>query len=103
MPAVRGSVHRADQDKAAAEKALADARTALQTSTTQHAAVKKALEQATAAKVAAAKALDEKQALLVTAIARVQALKAEAEALAIEKKRADATRGGLASAGRPGS
>jgi hypothetical protein len=66
------------------------------------AAVKKELEQATAAKAAADKALAEKKAPLDAALARVQALRAEAEALAVEKKRFDA-KGGLASAGRPGS
>ncbi len=53
------------------------------------------------AKAAADKALAGKQAPLDAAIARVQALKAEADALAVEKKRADAGRGGLASAARP--
>ena len=85
---------------AAAEKAMADARTALQAATTQLAAVKKPLEQANAAKAAADKALAAKKAPLDAAIARIQSLKAEAEALAVEKKRFDASKGGLASATR---
>jgi hypothetical protein len=69
----------------------------------QLAAARKEREQATAAKSAADKALAEKRAPLDAAIAKARALKAEADALAVEKKRADPGRGGLASAARPGS
>jgi hypothetical protein len=54
-------------------------------------------------KTAAEKVLAEKRAPLDAAVAKVQALKAEAEALAVEKKRFDGTKGGLASAAEPGS
>ncbi|HKI20502.1 MAG TPA: hypothetical protein VKA15_21620, partial [Isosphaeraceae bacterium] len=90
-----------DQEKAAAEKALADAHATLQTATAAVTAAKKELEQASAAKAAAEKALAEKRAPLDATIAKVQALKSELEALAVDKKRADATKGGLASARRP--
>ncbi|MFI5459103.1 MAG: hypothetical protein ACHRXM_27050 [Isosphaerales bacterium] len=48
-------------------------------------------------------ALAEKKAPLDAALARVQPLKAEVDALAVEPKRFGATKGGLASAARPGS
>ena len=66
-------------------------------------AAKKEHAQASAAKAGADKALAEKKAPLDAALARVQALKAEIEALAVEKKRSDGSKGGgLASAARPG-
>ena len=103
VTSARDKVTRSDQEKALAEKALADARTAYQAATNQLAAVKKELEQATAAKTTAEKAFTEKRAPLDAAIAKVQALKAEADALTLEKKRFGGTKGGLASATKPGS
>ena len=104
MHSARDAFNHADQDRAAVDKALADARTALQTATTALTAVKKEHAQASAAKAGAEKALAEKKAALDAALAKVQALKAEIDALAVEKKRsAPAKGGGLASAARPGS
>jgi hypothetical protein len=93
-----------NQEKTAAEKALADARLVLQTVTGAVAAGKKELEAANAARAGAEKALADKRAPLDSALAKVQGLKSEIEALAVDKKRADTTtKGGLASAARPGS
>lgn len=102
VPSARDALARVDQEKAAAEKALAEARGVVPGLTNQLASAKKELEQATAAKTAAEKALAEKRAPLDAALAKVKALQAEAEALAVEKKRFDAGRGGLASTARPG-
>ncbi|MFI5459106.1 MAG: c-type cytochrome domain-containing protein [Isosphaerales bacterium] len=99
----RDAFNHAGQDKAAVDKALADARSALQTATAALTAVKKEHAQASAAKAGAAKALAEKRAPLDAALARAQALKAEVDALAVERNRFGATKGGLASAARPGS
>ena len=91
---------RADQDLAAADKALADARTSHQAVTTALTAAKQDHAQASAAKAGADKALAEKKTAVDTAVAKVQALKTELDALAVEKKRFDATDGdGLAAAG----
>ena len=104
MHSARDAFNHAGQDKAAVDKALADARAALQTATTALTAVKKEHAQASAAKAGADKALAEKKAPLDAALARVQALKAEVDALAVEMKRFGApAKGGLASAARPGS
>ncbi|MHB1561402.1 MAG: hypothetical protein ACYC61_28475, partial [Isosphaeraceae bacterium] len=94
---------RADAEKAAADKALADARGKVPALTAQAAAAKKELDAANAAKAAADKALADRRGPLDAATAKVKALQAEADALAVEKKRADAGRGGLASAARQGS
>ena len=86
----------------ATEKALAAARTALQAATNTLTAVKKEHAKASAAKAGAEKALAERKAPLDAAIARVQALKAEIDALAVERNRSDGSKGGgLASAARP--
>ncbi len=98
--------NKALQEKAAAEKTLADGRAALQNLTTALAAVKKDHAQASAAKAGAEKALAEKKAPLDATLAKVQALKAELEALAVEQKRsapATGAKGGLASAAQPGT
>jgi hypothetical protein len=56
------------------------------------------------AEAGADKALAEKKTAADAALAKVQALKAELEALAVEKKRSDAKGGdGLAAAARPAS
>jgi hypothetical protein len=67
------------------------------------ATAKKVQADANATKVGAEKVLAEKKAPLDVAVAKVHALKAEIDALAIEKKRSDASKGGLAAATRPGS
>jgi len=99
----RDAFNHAGQDKAAVDKALADARSFLQLGATALAAIKKEHAQASAAKAGAAKALAEKKAPLDAALAKVQALKAEVDALAVEMKRSGPAKGGLASAARPGS
>jgi hypothetical protein len=101
----REITNRALQEKAAADKALADGQAALGGLNTAFAAVKKEHAQASAAKAGAEKTLAEKKAPLDAALARVQALKAELEALAVEQKRSTPApaKGGLASAVKPGA
>jgi hypothetical protein len=100
----RDAFNHAEQDRAGTEKALAAARTALQAATTTLTAAKQAHAQASAAKAGVEKALAEKRVPLDAALAKGQALKAEIEALAVEKKKSDSSKGsGLASAARPGS
>jgi hypothetical protein len=102
--AARDALNHADLDRAVADKALADARTTLATATTALTAVKKEHAQASAAKAGAEKALAEKKATFDATMARVQALKAEIDALAVEQKRFSPPKaGGLASAARPGA
>jgi hypothetical protein len=93
--------NRALQEKAAADKALADGRAVLQALTTALTTVKKDHAQASAGKAGAEKNLAEKKASLDATLAKVQSLKAELEALAVEQKRsapAPGAKGGLASA-----
>jgi hypothetical protein len=97
----RDAANHATQDKDAVAKALADARTAMQTATNGLTAVKKEHAQASAAKAGAEKALAEKKATVDVSVAKVQALKAEIDALAVELKRSPATKGSLASVTRP--
>jgi hypothetical protein len=94
---------RVTQEKVAVDKALADARAALQQATNAFTEVKKAHAQASAAKAGAEKALAEKKAPLDAATAKVQALKTELDALAVELKRSGPAKGDLASAAQPGS
>ncbi len=100
----RDAYNHAGQDQAAVDKSLADARAGLQTATNALAAVKKEHAQSSAAKAGAAKVLAEKKAEIDAAVAKVQALKAEADALAVELQRFGAPpKGNLASAARPGT
>ena len=100
----RDAFSHATQDQAAVDKALADARAGLLTATNALAAVKKEHAQTSAAKAGAVKVLAEKKAEVDATVAKVQALKSEADALAVEMKRFGApAKGGLASAARPGA
>ena len=94
------TTNRAAQDQAAADKALADARAALQVATTALADFKKEHAQASAAKAGAEKAIAEKKAPLEASLAKVRALKAELEALAVESRKfaPPPSKDGLASA-----
>jgi hypothetical protein len=75
----------------------------LQNVTTALASAKKVQADANATKVGAERVLAEKKAPLDTLLARIQALKTEIDTLAVEKKRSDVGKGGLAAATRPGS
>ena len=99
----RDITNRALQEKAAAEKALAEGKAALQTLVAALDGVKKEHAQASAAKAGAEKALAEKKAPLDASLAKVQSLKSELEALAVEQKRSapTPTKDGLASAAKP--
>jgi hypothetical protein len=99
--AAKSALDGATAAKAAGDKAVADARAAVQASTASLAAAKKTLDAANAAHAAAAKALADTQAAIQAAQAKTVSLKAEIEMLAIEKKRADAATGGLATNARP--
>jgi hypothetical protein len=104
VQAARDASNRAAQDLAAADKALADSRASLQVATTALTAAKQEHAQASTAKTGADKVVAEKKTAADAALAKVQSLKAELDALAVEKKRSDATGGnGLAAAGRPAS
>jgi hypothetical protein len=98
LNSARDAVTRATQERTSAEKTLADARTALQTAQAAVETGKKQLAEATAAKAGAEKALADRRPPVDAAIAKFQGLKAEADALATEKKRSDAAKGGLAAA-----
>jgi hypothetical protein len=99
IQAARDLAKRAEQEKLASDKALADARSSSQQAAATVASLKKNLDQAKATRAAAEKALAEKRAPLEDAKAKEHALKAELDALATELKRpAPAAKGGLAAA-----
>ncbi len=102
VPAAREAVARAEIETAAAAKALAEASGALPALQKQVAEARKAVGPAKAALAAAEKAIADRRAPVDAAIAKAQALRAEVEALSAEKKRTSDSRGGLASAAKPG-
>ena len=86
MHSARDAINRADQEKAAADKALADARAALQTATTALPPSKKSTHRPPPPRPGPTRP-SPKEGRLDAALAKVQALKAEVDALAVEKKR----------------
>jgi hypothetical protein len=103
LQSARDTFARAEQEQASADNALADAKSSLQTATLHLTNVKKEHAKASAAMAGTEKVLAEKQAGVATALARVKSLKAEIEALAVEKQRSSALKGSLAASARPGS
>jgi hypothetical protein len=83
VQSARDTFTRADHELSAANKTLADAKRALQTATNQLTSLKKDHAQASAAKAGAEKALADKKAADEFAHAKVKALKAEIESLAV--------------------
>ncbi len=90
-------------EKANVAKALADARAAQKVAETVAAAKKAELDQAQAQLAAADKALADRKPAADAAVASATAAKIEAEALAVEKQRFEASKGAVAATGAKGA
>ncbi len=103
VKAAQGKADAIAAEKTAAAKSLTDARTAQKAVETVLAAKKIDLDQASAAVVASEKALSDRKPVVDAAVASAAAAKTEADALAVDKQRFDATKAPLATSGRKGS
>jgi len=103
VKAAQTLAQKAVTERESAAKTLADLRTVQQTANNAATAQKAVVDQATAAKTAADQALAANKPAIDAATTKVSALKAEVDALALEKKASDAAKTAMATTAAKGS